>query len=128
MKNAEGIRELSFQFALELISTIKEFRLEEKEFIITNQLMKSGTAVGALIREAEFAQSKLDFISKMSIALKEANESVYWLEIMINSYKKYKDAYEVLLKKAMAVLRILASIVKKSKENLLKSEKLKVKG
>lgn len=120
MKNAEGIRELSFQFALELISTIKEFRLEEKEFIITNQLMKSGTAVGALIREAEFAQSRLDFINKMSIALKEANETVYWLQILIRTYSIHKEKFEVLLSKANILLRILVSIVKKAKANIVK--------
>lgn len=120
METAEKVRDLSFHFAIEIITNIKSFRIQENEFIISNQLLKSGTAVGALIREAEFAQSRLDFINKMSIALKEANETVYWLQILIRTYSIHKEKFEVLLSKANILLRILVSIVKKAKANIVK--------
>ncbi len=92
MKKDEGIKELTFQFALNIISLTTGIKQEEKEFVITKQLLKSGTAIGALVREAEFAQSRADFINKMSIALKEANETIYWLELLTKSFVKHKKS------------------------------------
>ena len=79
MENALKLK--SYAFALRIVGASK-YLTESKEYILSKQLLRSGTAVGALIREAEFAQSPADFISKMSIALKEANETSYWLSIL----------------------------------------------
>jgi four helix bundle protein len=79
------IKEKSFDIALLIIDTYKSLVKDKKEFVMSKQLLRSGTAVGALIREAEHAQSKADFIHKMSIALKEANETEYWINLLHKS-------------------------------------------
>ena len=76
------LRERSFNFALEVIKLVRRLESEQKEWVLSKQLLKSGTSIGANIREARFAQSTPDFVSKLSIALKEAEESVYWLELL----------------------------------------------
>jgi four helix bundle protein len=76
------LKEKSYSFAIEIVGFCKYLQQDRREFIISKQLLRSGTAVGALIREAEFAQSRPDFASKMNIALKEANETDYWLSLV----------------------------------------------
>ena len=79
------LKDKSYAFAI-LIVKLSQFLVKEKrEYILSKQLLRSGTAIGALIREAEFAQSKADFINKMSISLKEANETLYWLDLLKDS-------------------------------------------
>jgi len=80
MKN--GVADKSLQFAIRVVKLYKLLVSREKEYVMSKQLLRSGTAVGALIREAEHAESKSDFIHKMSISLKEANESLYWLVLL----------------------------------------------
>jgi len=72
----------SYKFAIRVVKLYQFLVKEKKEFVLSKQILRAGTAIGALIREAEFGQSKADFINKMSIALKEANETIYWLEIL----------------------------------------------
>ncbi|MDI6736869.1 MAG: four helix bundle protein, partial [bacterium] len=79
------LKDKSYQFALEIIKLAQFLMSDKKEFVLSKQVLRSGTAIGALIREAEFGQSKSDFINKMSIALKEANETIYWLELLNES-------------------------------------------
>ena len=74
----------SFDFALRIVK-IYQYMTEKKEFILNKQLLRSGTSIGALIRESEHAESKVDFVHKLSIALKEANESQYWIELLYKS-------------------------------------------
>ena len=76
------VKEKSFAFALRMVRLAKYLQDEKKEFVLSKQVLRSGTAIGALVREAEHAQSKPDFISKMSIALKEANETDYWIDLL----------------------------------------------
>lgn len=76
------LKSKSYSFAIEIVKTSEQLISHKKEFILSKQLIRSGTAIGALIREAEFAQSKADFINKMSISLKEANETLYWLNLL----------------------------------------------
>mgnify|MGYP000869971896 FL=1 len=75
------IKEKSFLFAIEIVSLYK-ILVERKEFVLSKQLLRSGTSIGANVRESEHAQSKADFIHKLSIALKEANETEYWLDLL----------------------------------------------
>ncbi len=75
----------SFDFALKVIQTYKEIIKTHKEYVLSKQLLRSGTSIGAMIRESEFAQSKADFISKLSIGLKESNESEYWMQLLQKS-------------------------------------------
>jgi len=82
IKKESILKTKSYDFAIDIVKTFKVLSSEKKEFIISKQLMRSGTSIGANIREAEFAQSNKDFIHKMSIALKESNETDYWLAIL----------------------------------------------
>jgi four helix bundle protein len=72
----------SFSFALQIVKLYQFLSSEKKEFVLSKQLLRSGTSVGALVSESEHAESKLDFIHKLAIAQKEANESSYWLELL----------------------------------------------
>ena len=74
----------SLDFALSVVAVARTLQLD-KEFVLSRQFMRSGTAIGAMIREARFAQSKADFVNKMSIALKEANEAYYWILLLERS-------------------------------------------
>ena len=75
----------SYAFALRVIKRYKYLIAEQKEYVLSKQILRSGTSVGALIKEAEHAQSKADFLNKMNIALKEANETEYWLMLLRDS-------------------------------------------
>jgi four helix bundle protein len=76
------VKEKSFAFAVRVVNLYKYLVSEKKEFVLSKQLLRSGTAIGALIREAEQAESKADFVHKLAIALKEANETEYWLLLL----------------------------------------------
>ncbi|MDD4589539.1 MAG: four helix bundle protein [Parabacteroides sp.] len=79
------LREKSYAFALGVIRVYKQIVSEHKEFVLSKQFLKAGTATGALVYKAEFAQSKADFVSKLSIALKESNETTYWISLLRDS-------------------------------------------
>lgn len=108
----------SFDFALKTIDLYKHLISNQKEYILSKQLLRSGTAIGALIKEAEHAQSKADFLNKMNIALKEANESEYWLELLKASNYIGDEKHLALLSDISELIRILASIVKTTKHKL----------
>jgi four helix bundle protein len=76
------VKQKSFAFALRVVKLAKYLQGEKKEFVLSKQVLCSGTAIGALIREVEHAESKADFTHKMNIALKQANETLYWLELL----------------------------------------------
>lgn len=118
MKSIVG--EKAYSFALRIIKVYKYLTLEEREFVLSKQLLKSGTAIGALTREAEHAQSKADFINKMSIALKEANETEYWLMLLKDSEYLDEQRFISIHKDCIELIRLLISIIKTSKENLKK--------
>lgn len=84
------LRDKSFAFALQIVRLSQELQQNQKEFVLSKQILRSGTAIGALVREGEFAQSKSDFINKLSIALKEANETEYWI-LLLQESKLIKD-------------------------------------
>jgi len=98
-----------------IIEVYKKLK-EEHEFILSKQLLRSGTSIGANVFEAEAAQSKADFISKMSIASKEARETMYWL-LLLEKSELVKMDYEPASKECESIIKILTSIVKTSKSN-----------
>ena len=107
----------SYAFALRIIKLYKYLITEKKEFVLSKQVLRSGTAVGALIKEAEHAQSKADFINKMNIALKEANETEYWIMLLQDSdYLEEKETISIRVE-ISELIKLLASIVKTSKLN-----------
>ena len=88
MEKKNIIKEKSYHFAIEIVNLYK-ILCDRKEFVLSKQLLRSGTSIGANVRESEHAQSKADFIHKLSIALKEANETEYWLDLLFESKPHY---------------------------------------
>lgn len=107
----------SYVFALRIIKLYKHLVAEQKEYVLSKQVLRSGTAVGALVKEAEHAQSKADFINKMNIALKEANETEYWLMLLKDSDYLDEKSFLSIHADSSELIRLLASIVKTSKQN-----------
>ena len=112
------LRTKSYTFALRIIEMYKLLSSERKEFVLSKQVLRSGTTVGALIKEAEHAQSKADFLNKMNIALKEINETEYWLMLLKDSSYLSLTEYESINKDCVELIRLLASTVKTLKESL----------
>ncbi len=108
----------SYSFALEIIAMHKFLLETKKDSILSKQLLRSGTAIGALIKEAEHAQSRADFLHKMNIALKEANETEYWLMLLKDSRYIDEEQYNEIMITCKSVLRLLISIVKSTKFNV----------
>ena len=79
------LKDKSYAFAIRIVKLYQYLCKDRKEYLLGKQTLRSGTAIGALIREGEYAQSKPDFMNKMSIALKEANETLYWLDILYDT-------------------------------------------
>ena len=104
----------SFAFAVRAVNCSK-YLLENKEFVMSKQLLRSGTAIGALVREAEMAESKRDFIHKMHIALKEANETVYWIDLLLATEYISKEDGKSLKTDAEELVKLLVSIIKSAK-------------
>ena len=102
----------SKEFALDIIRICNEIKREKRESILTNQLVRSGTSIGANIREALYAHGKADFIAKLQIALKECSESEYWLELLIESGYYNNKA---ILDKCIEIKKILISSVNTAK-------------
>src|SRR5258708_559885 len=98
----------SFDFAIRIINLYKYLKKKHGEYIISQQVLKAGTAIGALIREAEFAESRNDFSHKLAISLKEANESVYWLELLFATSFINKKMFDSIHSDALELLKILA--------------------
>jgi len=105
----------SYSFALRVIKAYKFLSEDKREFVLSKQMLRSGTAIGALIREAEQAQSRKDFIHKMNIALKEANETEYWLMLLKDSEYIDEKSFESIHKDCDELIRLLISIVKTTK-------------
>ena len=113
------ILDKSFNFAVRVVKIYKYLCSEKKEYVLSKQLLKSGTSIGANINEAQAAQSKADFIAKMSIASKEARETKYWIELLIKTdYLNLSNKHiESLLSNIEEIIKLLTSIVKSSKGN-----------
>lgn len=108
------LQDKSKSFALEIIRVCNAIKRSKKESILTNQLIRSGTSVGANIREAMYAHSKADFIAKLQIALKECSESEYWIELLMES--GYWEDSSV-LGQCIEVKRLLIASINTTKKN-----------
>ena len=107
----------SKKFAVRIIRLYQYMCSEKKEYILSKQLLRSGTSIGANIKEAIRGQSKADFIAKMSIALKETSESEYWLELLHETDYLDDKQYESIYNDCQELLKLLTSIIKSSKNN-----------
>jgi four helix bundle protein len=114
MKNSV-LRNKSYAFALRIVKLRKYLQNEKREFDLSRQLLRSGTAIAALVRESEYVQSKADFSNKLHIALKEANETAYWLELLKDSEFISKKMYESIEPEVDELIRLLVSSIKTTK-------------
>ena len=112
------LKKKSFDFALRIVKLFKYLQEEKKEYIMSKQLMRSGTSVGAMVREAEFAESIDDFIHKMSIAQKEINETIYWLELLNAAEYLSNPQFENINIDAVEILKLITSSIKTSKKSI----------
>jgi four helix bundle protein len=108
----------SFDFAVRIVKLYKFLKKEHNEFILSQQIVRSGTAIGALIREAEHGDSMKDFIHKLHIGLKEANESKYWLDLLFATEFITKRMYDSINKDCEELLKLLTASVKTSKSRI----------
>ena len=115
--NENLIVDKSFDFAVRIVNLYKYLTAEQKEYVMSKQLLRSGTSIGANVSEAERAQSKPDFISKMSIALKEANETNYWLKLLYKTDYLSKTQYDNIYADANEMIKLLIAICKTSNSN-----------
>ena len=112
------VKDKSFAFAVRIVNAYKYLCEKKREYVLSKQLLQAGTSIGALIREAEHAESKQDFIHKNAIAQKEANETLYWLELLKETEYLTKNEFEVLYKDVIELMKLLTSIIITTKNSL----------
>lgn len=116
MKN-NPVLEKSFEFAVRVVNLYKFLSGEKQEYVMSKQVLRSGTAIGALVREAQQAESNADFVHKLSIALKEANETEYWLLLLTKTGYITNQQSTSIISDCQELLKLLTTIIKSSKNN-----------
>lgn len=111
------LAEMSIDFSIKIINLVKELK-SKHETVISNQIGRSGTSIGANIHEATYAQGKKDFVSKLEIALKEANETGYWLEILFRTEYIDEKTYKLLSDQCASIRVLLIASCKTAKSNM----------
>lgn len=111
------LRTMSTDFAVSIIQLVKHLK-EKRESVISNQIGRSGTSIGANIREAQYAHSKADFIAKLQIALKEANETGYWLELLVRTQYISEEEYKSLDSVCTSIRVLLIASINTAKGNV----------
>lgn len=111
------VKEKSFAFALRVVKLAQYLNQEKREFVLSKQLLRSGTEIGALVRESEHAESRADFVHKLAIALKEANETQYWLELLHQSDYIDAKSFDSINQDCIELLKLLTAIIKSTKSN-----------
>lgn len=120
--NHNPIVKKTYDFALSIVELYKELISLNREFVMSKQLLKSGNSIGANVNEAVAAQSKSDFVHKLSIALKEARETEYWLNLLKDSKYISEEKFRVNSDHNLEVIKILSSIILTTKERYLEEE------
>jgi len=113
------LKEKSFRFAVRIVNLYKHLCENKKEFILSKQILRSGTSVGAMVREAEYSESHTDFIHKMAIAQKEINETIYWLELLIETEYISNKEFESINIDAVEIIKMITSSIKTVKSKLI---------
>ena len=111
-KSEKVVQGKSYRFALRVVKLCRWLQEEKKEFILSKQLLRCGTAIGALIYEAEFAQSRADFINKLNVSLKEANETLYWLSLLHDAEYLNDKMYESIRPDIDEIIKLLVASIK----------------
>jgi len=112
------LEDKSYKFAIRIVKLNRYLCSEHKEYVLSKQLLRSGTAVGALVAEAQYAQSKADFINKLQVSLKEANESRYWLRLLEECDYLTKKMLESILADIEELIKMLVSSINTTKQKL----------
>ncbi len=118
MKN-NIVRDKSYAFALRIVKAYKYLQDEQSEFVLSKQMLKSGISIGALVKEAEFAESKADFIHKMGIALKRANETEYWLRLLKDCDYIDEKNFLSIYPECVELIKLLTSIINTTKKSII---------
>jgi four helix bundle protein len=108
----------SFEFAVRIVNLYKYLCENKKEFVLSKQLLKCGTSVGVMIREAEHSESKADFVHKLAIAQKEINETLYWLELLKKTEYILSNEFESLNTDAVEIIKLITSSIITAKSKL----------
>ena len=112
------LKDKSYAFALRMVKLAQYLNGKKKEYVLSKQVLRSGTAIGALVSEAEFAQSKPDFINKLSIGLKEANETYYWLRLLHEGKYISETMFNSIQPQTKELIKLLVTSIKTAKENI----------
>ena len=115
MKKDNIVKEKSYAFAVRIVRLYKFLCEEKKEYTLSKQLLRCGTSIGAMIRESEHAESNADFVHKLSISLKEANETEYWLNLLKDTGYINKEIFNSISKDQEEIIKLLTSIIKTCK-------------
>ncbi len=118
MMKENVIRDKSFVFAVRIVKLYKYLVENKKEFVISKQIIRSGTSIGANIEEGNSGQSKKDFIAKLSISLKEAKETHYWLRLLVECQYIEKEMFDSIVKDCDEIILILTRILQTARKNL----------
>ena len=112
------VKRKSFAFAVRIVRLYQYLCEQKREFVLSKQLLRSGTSVGAMVREAEHAETKNDFKHKMGIAQKEINETIYWLELLKETDYLTEEQFENINKEAIEIIKLVTAILKSAKSNI----------
>jgi four helix bundle protein len=112
------VKNKSFAFAVRVVKLYQYLCEQKKEFVLSKQLLRSGTSVGAMIRESEHAETKNDFKHKMGIAQKEINEAIYWLELLKATDYLSSEQFDSMSTDAIEIIKLVTSILKSTKANI----------
>ncbi len=116
------LKEKTFSFAIEIVIVYKYLAEEKREFVLSKQLLRSGTSIGAMVRESQNAESKMDFVHKLAIAQKECDETLYWLELLNATGYLNDEKFKTCFQYGTEIFRILKSSILTVKQNLNKSK------
>ena len=116
------IQQKSFAFAIRMVELFKYLQNEKKEFVLSKQILRSGTSIGANIAEAFYGQSEADFVAKLSISQKETSETIYWLELLHESEYLKDNEFDSVYSDAEELIKLLTSSIKTIKEKMLQSK------
>lgn len=113
------LREKSFDFSIRIINLYKYLTAEKKELVLSKQVLRSGTSIGASICESEYSESKMDFIHKLAIAQKEVNETIYWLDLLVAANYITSEAHRSLNTDIVELLKLITASIKTAKQRLI---------
>ena len=109
------LRDKSFAFAVRIVNMYKYLSEDKREFVLSKQVLRSGTSVGAMAHESEYSESKADFIHKLAIAQKELNETLYWLKLLLQTEYISQTEYDSISFDAIEIIKILTTSIKTAK-------------